>query len=100
MRISIRRCLTMLRNTRNGNELALPATNAYQGCNMLVSCACFGVLRYHSTCRCAGGSARLDLPGKPSRCSPKIDIAYLDMLVVLYLVVMHTGNVTINQEVN
>jgi len=24
MRISIRRCLSMLRNTRNGNELAVP----------------------------------------------------------------------------
>jgi len=30
MRISIRRCLSMLRNTRDGNELALPATNALQ----------------------------------------------------------------------
>jgi len=30
MRISIRRCLSMLRNTGDGNELALPATNAYQ----------------------------------------------------------------------
>jgi len=30
MRISIRRCLSMLRNTSDGNELALPATNAYQ----------------------------------------------------------------------
>jgi len=29
MRISIRRCLSMLRNTSNGNELAMPATNAY-----------------------------------------------------------------------
>jgi len=29
MRISIRRCLSMLRNTSDGNELALPATNAY-----------------------------------------------------------------------
>jgi len=28
MRISIRRCLSMLRNTSDGNELALPATNA------------------------------------------------------------------------
>jgi len=31
MRISIRRCLSMLRNTGDGNELALPATNAYEG---------------------------------------------------------------------
>jgi len=31
MRISIRRCLSMLRNTRYGNDLAMPATNAYQG---------------------------------------------------------------------
>jgi len=31
MRISIRRCLSMLRNTRDGNELALPAINALQG---------------------------------------------------------------------
>jgi len=30
MRISIRRCLSMLRNTSDGNELAVPATNAYQ----------------------------------------------------------------------
>jgi len=30
MRISIRRCLSMLRNTGGANELALPATNAYQ----------------------------------------------------------------------
>jgi len=30
MRISIRRCLSMLRNTSDGNELALPATNALQ----------------------------------------------------------------------
>jgi len=29
LRISIRRCLSMLRNTSDGNELALPATNAY-----------------------------------------------------------------------
>jgi len=28
MRISIRRCLSMLRNTVYGNELAVPATNA------------------------------------------------------------------------
>jgi len=31
MRISIRRCLSMLRNMSNGNELALPATNACKG---------------------------------------------------------------------
>jgi len=30
MRISIRRCLSMLRNTSDGNELALLATNAYK----------------------------------------------------------------------
>jgi len=30
MRISIRRCLSMLRNTSDGNELAMSATNAYQ----------------------------------------------------------------------
>jgi len=30
MRISIRRCLSMLRNTVYGNELAMPATNAYR----------------------------------------------------------------------
>jgi len=30
MRISIRRCLSMLRNTSDGNALAVPATNAYQ----------------------------------------------------------------------
>jgi len=30
MRIRIRRCLSMLRNTSDGNELALPATNAFQ----------------------------------------------------------------------
>jgi len=30
MRISIRRCLSMLRNTSDGNELALPAINAFQ----------------------------------------------------------------------
>jgi len=30
MRISIRRCLSMLRNTSDGNELAMPATNASQ----------------------------------------------------------------------
>jgi len=30
MRISIRRCLSMLRNTSDGNELAMPATNAYK----------------------------------------------------------------------
>jgi len=30
MRISIRRCLSMLRNTSDGNELAMPATNAYR----------------------------------------------------------------------
>jgi len=30
MRISIRRCLSMLRNTSDGNELAVPATNAYR----------------------------------------------------------------------
>jgi len=30
LRISIRRCLSMLRNTSNGNEQALLATNAYQ----------------------------------------------------------------------
>jgi len=30
MRISIRRCLSMLRNTSDGNELAVPATNALQ----------------------------------------------------------------------
>jgi len=30
MRISIRRCLSMLRNTSDGNELALPATNAWK----------------------------------------------------------------------
>jgi len=29
MRISIRRCLSMLRKTSDGNELALPAINAY-----------------------------------------------------------------------
>jgi len=28
LRISIRRCLSILRNTSDGNELALPATNA------------------------------------------------------------------------
>jgi len=28
LRSSIRRCLSMLRNTSDGNELALPATNA------------------------------------------------------------------------
>jgi len=31
MRISIRRCLSMLRNTSAGNELAVPATNACNG---------------------------------------------------------------------
>jgi len=30
MRISIRRCLSILRNTSDGNELAVPATNALQ----------------------------------------------------------------------
>jgi len=30
IRSSIRRCLSMLRNTSHGNELALPASNAYQ----------------------------------------------------------------------
>jgi len=29
MRISIRRCLSMLRNTSDGNELAVPALNAF-----------------------------------------------------------------------
>jgi len=38
MRISIRRCLSMLRSTVYGNELVLPATNALQGaqCELLV----------------------------------------------------------------
>jgi len=31
IRSSIRRCLSMLRNTRDGNELALPAINALKG---------------------------------------------------------------------
>jgi len=30
MRISVRRCMSMLRNTVHGNELAVPATNALQ----------------------------------------------------------------------
>jgi len=30
MRISIRRCLSMLRNASDGNELAVPATNALE----------------------------------------------------------------------
>jgi len=30
IRSSTRRCLSMLRNTSDGNELALPATNAFQ----------------------------------------------------------------------
>jgi len=31
IRSSTRRCLSMLRDTRGGNELAVPATNALQG---------------------------------------------------------------------
>jgi len=31
MSISIRRCLSMLRNTSDGNELAVPAINALEG---------------------------------------------------------------------
>jgi len=46
MRISIRRCLSMLRNTRNGNELALPAINAFKehsiGCWYTVMCLVLG----------------------------------------------------------
>jgi len=59
MRISIRRCLSMLRNTSDGNELALPAPNALEGYsvsryNGTGSCACVGVPRT-SAWRCAGG---------------------------------------------
>jgi len=62
MRISIRRCLSMLRNTSDGNELAVPATNAYQRTivsvvNSTGSCACVSVPRT-SAWRCAGISMR------------------------------------------
>jgi len=62
MRISIRRCLSMLRNTVYGNELAVPATNACQGCNMLTSCACVGVLVTTTLVAALAARVRLDLP--------------------------------------
>jgi len=58
MRISIRRCLSILRNTSDGNELALPlpmpAKEHSVSCsNSTFSCACVGVPRT-SAGRCAG----------------------------------------------
>jgi len=65
MRISIRRCLSMLRNTSDGNELAVPLpmpskVHSVSYWNSTVSCACVGVPRT-SARRCAGGSGDIVL---------------------------------------
>jgi len=71
MRISIRRCLSMLRNTSDGNELAVPATNALQRCIVPVT----GIVRKVGYSRGASSGSR--------RCAHQAGTSTPPLLLVL-----------------